>query len=179
MKVARQSHPSEAASRSRNGRRRVAQIESMIADFSRMAADLDREIATEEQRSGITDPTHFAYPTYARAAVVRRDNLKRSADELKGQLAEARGHFEVAVEELRKTGKHGRSRQGRALCGAPAHRHGPLRDLPGSRRAPERRVSHPVPREVLVKRARGFGDGLQPVLEGLERHLRPERAETR
>ncbi|WP_131119511.1 flagellar export protein FliJ [Lichenihabitans psoromatis] len=83
-------------------RRRVAQIDSMIADFNRMAADLDREIATEEQRSGITDPAHFAYPTYARAAVVRRDNLKRSADELRGQIEEARSHYETAMDELKK-----------------------------------------------------------------------------
>ena len=64
-------------------RRRVAQIESMIADFARMVVDLDREIAAEEQRSGISDPNHYAYPTFARAAVARRDNLKRSPDELK------------------------------------------------------------------------------------------------
>jgi flagellar export protein FliJ len=83
-------------------RRRVAQIESMIADFHRMASDLDREIAGEEQRSGITDPNHFAYPTYARAAIVRRDNLKRSADELKSQIDEARGHYDAALEDLRK-----------------------------------------------------------------------------
>ena len=56
-------------------RRRVAQIEVMIAEFLRMAAELDREIAVEEQRAGITDVTHFAYPTYARAARARRDNL--------------------------------------------------------------------------------------------------------
>jgi flagellar FliJ protein len=83
-------------------RRRVAQIESMIADFHRMATDLDREIATEEQRSGISDPSHFAYPTYARAALVRRDNLKRSADELKGQIEEARALYDAAVDDLRK-----------------------------------------------------------------------------
>jgi flagellar protein FliJ len=83
-------------------RRRAAQIESMIADFHRMASDLDREIATEEQRSGITDPTHFAYPTYARAAVVRRDNLKRSAEELNGQIEEARARLDAAIEEFKK-----------------------------------------------------------------------------
>ena len=83
-------------------RRRVAQIEFMIADFTRMAVDLDREIATEEQRSGISDPTHFAYPTYARAAVVRRDNLKRSTDELKEQMDEAKGLLAEAQEELKK-----------------------------------------------------------------------------
>jgi flagellar FliJ protein len=83
-------------------RRRVAQIESMVADFDRMATDLEREIDTEHSRAGITDPTHFAYPTYAKAALVRRDNLKRSADELKGQLEDARMHLAEAFEELKK-----------------------------------------------------------------------------
>ncbi len=32
-------------------RRRMAQIEAMIAEFARMSADLDREIALEEQRA--------------------------------------------------------------------------------------------------------------------------------
>ena len=49
-------------------RRRVAQIETMINEFTRMASELDREIASEETRAGNTDPSHFAYPTYARAA---------------------------------------------------------------------------------------------------------------
>ena len=83
-------------------RRRVAQIESMVADFDRMAADLEREITAEQDRAGIHDPTHFAYPTYAKAAIVRRDNLKRSADELKGQLEDARMALAEAFEELKK-----------------------------------------------------------------------------
>jgi len=83
-------------------RRRVVQIETMIGEFSRMAGDLDREIAVEEQRAGITDMTHFAYPTYARAARTRRDNLVRSADELRGQLDEARLHLEEAMTDLAK-----------------------------------------------------------------------------
>ena len=74
----------------------------MVADFDRMATDLDREIATEQERAGIHDPTHFAYPTYAKAALGRRDNLKRSADELKGQLEEARLALAEAFEELKK-----------------------------------------------------------------------------
>jgi flagellar FliJ protein len=83
-------------------RRRVAQIESMVADFDRMAGDLEREITSEQDRAGIHDPTHFAYPTYAKAAIVRRDNLKRSADELKGQLEDARMALAEAFEELKK-----------------------------------------------------------------------------
>ena len=83
-------------------RRRVAQIEGMIADFDRMSGDLEREITAEQERAGIHDPTHFAYPTYAKAAIVRRDNLKRSADELKVQLEDARMALAEAFEELKK-----------------------------------------------------------------------------
>src|SRR5258708_9032045 len=48
-------------------RRKVAQIEGMIAEFERMAGDLEREIKSEQDRAGIHDPGHFAYPTYAKA----------------------------------------------------------------------------------------------------------------
>jgi len=83
-------------------RRRVTQIESMIADFRRMSSDLEREIATEQERAGIDDPTHFAYPTYAKAAIGRRENLLRSADELVTQLEDAQGQLAEAFEELKK-----------------------------------------------------------------------------
>ena len=83
-------------------RRRVRQIEMMVAEFTRMAIDLDREIANEEKRAGITDPNHFAYPTYARAAIARRDNLKRSIGELTAQIEEAKAAQEEAQAELLK-----------------------------------------------------------------------------
>jgi flagellar export protein FliJ len=83
-------------------RRRVRQIEMMTAEFTRMIAELDREIALEEKRAGITDPTHFAYPTYARAAASRRDNLKSSIAELSVQQDEAKGALEEAQAELQK-----------------------------------------------------------------------------
>jgi flagellar FliJ protein len=83
-------------------RRKVAQIEAMIADFDRMAGDLDREIKTEQDRAGIHDPSHFAYPTYAKAAINRRENLRRSAGELKTQLDDAQAALGEAFEELKK-----------------------------------------------------------------------------
>ena len=83
-------------------RRKVAQIESMIAEFERMAGDLDREIRSEQERAGIHDPAHFAYPTYAKAAMQRKENLKRSADELKVQLDDAKAALGEAFEELKK-----------------------------------------------------------------------------
>jgi len=83
-------------------RRKVAQIEAMIAEFERMAADLEREIKVEQDRAGIHDPGHFAYPTYAKAAITRRENLKRSADELRVQLEDAKLALGEAFEELKK-----------------------------------------------------------------------------
>ena len=83
-------------------RRKVMQIEGMIAEFERMATDLDREIEAEQARAGINDPAHYAYPTYAKAAMQRRENLKTSAGELKGQLDEAKAALQEAFEELKK-----------------------------------------------------------------------------
>jgi len=83
-------------------RRKVAQIEGMIAEFDRMAGDLEREIKSEQDRAGIHDPGHFAYPTYAKAAMGRRDNLKRSAGELRTQLEDAKAALAEAFEEMKK-----------------------------------------------------------------------------
>jgi flagellar FliJ protein len=83
-------------------RRKVAQIETMIAEFDRIASELDREIKVEQDRAGIHDPGHFAYPTYAKAAMTRRENLQRSAGELKAQLDDAKAALGEAFEELKK-----------------------------------------------------------------------------
>jgi flagellar FliJ protein len=83
-------------------RRKVAQIEGMIAEFERIGGDLEREIKSEQDRAGIHDPAHFAYPTYAKAAMARRENLKRSADELKVQLEDAKGALGEAFDEMKK-----------------------------------------------------------------------------
>ena len=64
----------------------VVQLQAMIADFGRQADSLDREIRIEEDRANNHDPSHFAYPTYAKAALRRRDNLRHSSNELKAQL---------------------------------------------------------------------------------------------
>jgi flagellar FliJ protein len=83
-------------------RRRVAQIEVMIAEFERIAGDLEREIKAEQDRAGIHDPAHFAYPTYAKAAMQRRENLKRSVADLKLQLEDAKGALAEAFEDMKK-----------------------------------------------------------------------------
>ncbi len=83
-------------------RRQVDQIQAMIVEFERMAKDLDDQVRAEQERSGISDINHFAYPTFAKAAMQRRDNLKASADELKEQLDGAKAEFDAAVADLEK-----------------------------------------------------------------------------
>ena len=83
-------------------RRKVMQIESMIAEFDRMGVELEREIKTEQDRANIHDPSHFAYPTYAKAAIQRRENIKQAADELRMQLNDAKEALAEAFEELKK-----------------------------------------------------------------------------
>ena len=82
--------------------RKVADIESMIAEFNDMAVDLDRQIAVEQERAGITDVNHYAYPTFAKAAIQRRDNLAVSVAGLEAKLAMAKGELKEAEDELRK-----------------------------------------------------------------------------
>ncbi len=83
-------------------RRQVAQIEMMIADFERMAGELDQQIEIEQQKTGISDVLHFAYSTFAKAAIARRDNLLASAHDMKDKLEAAQDALAEAIEDLKK-----------------------------------------------------------------------------
>jgi hypothetical protein len=80
--------------------RKVADLEHMIREFENMAADLDRQIKAEEDRTGIKDPAHFAYSTFAKSASQRRDNLCASADGLKAKLEAAQRERDEALEQV-------------------------------------------------------------------------------
>jgi flagellar FliJ protein len=69
--------------------RRIPILKRLIADCDRLAADLDQEVRNEENRVKIHDPAHSAYSIYAKATASRRDNLRRSAGELRAYLAQA------------------------------------------------------------------------------------------
>ena len=82
--------------------RKVGSIETMILDFEHMAVDLSRQIAAEEERTGVRDAAHFAYSTFAKAAALRRTNLLTSVTDLRVKLDAARQEHEDALTELRK-----------------------------------------------------------------------------
>jgi flagellar export protein FliJ len=87
----------------------------MIAEFDRMSAELESQIAYEEKKAGITDQNHFAYPTFAKAARQRRENLGVSQRDLKGQREGAEALLLEAEAELKKAemleGRDGRGKE--------------------------------------------------------------------
>ena len=83
-------------------RRQLMQLDMMIAEFDRMANELETQIAAEEKKAGITDISHFAYPTFAKAARLRRDNLKNSQFDLAEQKKNAESLLAEAEAELSK-----------------------------------------------------------------------------
>ncbi|MET3899623.1 flagellar FliJ protein [Devosia sp. UYZn731] len=83
-------------------RRQVAQIEMMVNDFVRMAGELDQQIEIEQTKTGISDVAHFAYSTFAKAALARRDNLIASANDMREKLETAQDALAEAIEDLKK-----------------------------------------------------------------------------
>ncbi len=83
-------------------RRQLQQLQMMMAEFERMAKELEHQITLEEKKSGITDRNHFAYPTFAKAARQRADNLQVSIRELKVQEESAELALEEAEAEFAK-----------------------------------------------------------------------------
>ncbi|MCV3241802.1 flagellar export protein FliJ [Mesorhizobium sp. ZC-5] len=83
-------------------RRQLMQLDMMIAEFDRMATELEVQIVAEEKKAGITDMNHFAYPTFAKAARLRRDNLKNSQFDLAQQKSAAESILAEAEAELSK-----------------------------------------------------------------------------
>ena len=116
-------------------RRQVSQIEMMIADFNRMISDLDDQIVGEQNRVGIHDITHFAYPTFAKAAIQRRENLKVSVKDLEVKLDAARDDLAVAVEDLKKIELMEERDQARDRAERDAHEQDALDEMASRRHA--------------------------------------------
>ena len=88
---------SQAQFQIETAQRQVDQIAGIIAGLESVAKSLDDEIRAEENRTGFRDPAHFAYPTYAKATIARRDNLNRSANVLKDMLVDAKAALAKAL----------------------------------------------------------------------------------
>src|SRR5215813_7738148 len=81
--------------------RTVSLVASMIRDFDKMIADLDEQIAAEEDRTRIKDTAHPAYSSFAKAVAKRRQNLLISSAQMKSLLEVAKREFDEAVMQFR------------------------------------------------------------------------------
>ncbi|MEL6737279.1 MAG: flagellar export protein FliJ, partial [Pseudomonadota bacterium] len=61
---------------------------------------LEQQVAIEEERAGVSDPNHFAYPPIAKAARTRSENLRQSVETLNGQKEQADAQLAAAKEAL-------------------------------------------------------------------------------
>ncbi len=94
--------------------RRVADLEHMLDDFRREEEELEKRVRYEQQKAGISDEGHYAYPTYAKYASMRRDNLAQSIAELSRQVDGERDRLADAFEELKKIELVDETARGRA-----------------------------------------------------------------
>jgi hypothetical protein len=61
---------------------------TLLADLHAVIAQLEQDIAAEEDQTGQHDPAHYAYPFTARMMRSRRDNLKATVAALDQRVLE-------------------------------------------------------------------------------------------
>lgn len=83
-------------------RRKLSDIDQMIGEFRRIAADLEQQIEAEHVRTGVREPQHFAYSSFAKAARKRSDNLLVSVEDLEVKRSVALTDLTAAEEELKR-----------------------------------------------------------------------------
>src|SRR5215468_1306717 len=79
---------------------KVALLETMIRDFDLVIADLEGQIAAEEDRTKIKDTSHPAYSMFATAAAKRRQNLLISVAHTKSMLDAAKRELDEVGAQL-------------------------------------------------------------------------------
>lgn len=74
----------------------------MLEEFRRKETDLNRQVQIEQDKAGITDVGHYAYPMFAKSMLARRENLLHSIENISRQLAEAKEYLADSYRDLKK-----------------------------------------------------------------------------
>ena len=69
-------HESDEPNLIRSGGCRGPPADHQASSIDQMAADLERQIRTEEERTRVRDPSNSSYSTFALSVARRRDNLR-------------------------------------------------------------------------------------------------------
>ena len=83
-------------------RRKVAELELMLAEFRQRERDLEAQVEVEQRKAGISDVAHFAYPMFAKSVIRRRENILESIEGIELQLEVAKDELAGAFRELKK-----------------------------------------------------------------------------
>lgn len=83
-------------------RRQVAELETMLEEFRRREHDLDQQVQAEQEKAGISDIAHYAYPMFAKSMRDRRENILQSISDVGLQLESAKDDLASAYRELKK-----------------------------------------------------------------------------
>jgi len=83
-------------------RRQVAELETMLEEFRRREHDLDQQVQAEQEKAGISDIAHYAYPMFAKSMRDRRENILQSISDVSLQLESAKDDLASAYRELKK-----------------------------------------------------------------------------
>jgi flagellar export protein FliJ len=83
-------------------RRQVAELETMLEEFRRREHDLDQQVQAEQEKAGISDIAHYAYPMFAKSMRDRRENILQSINDVSMQLESAKDDLASAYRELKK-----------------------------------------------------------------------------
>ena len=77
-------------------RRKVAELELMLAEFRQRERDLEAQVEQEQRKAGISDVAHFAYPMFAKSVIRRRENILESIEGIARQLESAKDELSGA-----------------------------------------------------------------------------------
>jgi flagellar FliJ protein len=72
----------------------VARVSALISDLDRIVRILETDIATEEERAGVSDPFNANYPILARILTARWHNLRETIVALERRLSSQAGKVE-------------------------------------------------------------------------------------
>ncbi|MGB5948072.1 MAG: flagellar export protein FliJ [Parvibaculum sp.] len=83
-------------------RRKLAELELMLQEFRARERELEAQVLAEQEKAGISDVAHFAYPMFAKSVIRRRQNILNSIEDIEHQLSVAKEELASAFRELKK-----------------------------------------------------------------------------
>lgn len=83
-------------------RRKLADLYAVAEDLDVQAKNLELTLANEQEKAKRASHLSFAYPGFAEQAIKRRENLKRTRDEINIQIETAKSELSEMYQELKK-----------------------------------------------------------------------------